>query len=228
MERPKRGWFGSGLKSDAELPPVGPAFATMDDAARYAHTQIGSRRNIEYGGVILESLSDGYFYCTEPIAGKDNTFDYWDVLKVDSSGQYLHPQGYHCVADYHSHPDMFEAFAANNPEFTDRQSLALNSFFSDIDLGINILERGFFAASYLSGPDGALLKHVTSGEVAERRFGVWLKKRLKFGHADGVADNTPESLIRKVVTVSQLRVIVSSPWWGGSTGTVPPGPAAGA
>lgn len=50
MERPKRGWFGSGLKSDVALPPVGPAFITMDDAARYAHRQIGSRRAIEYGG----------------------------------------------------------------------------------------------------------------------------------------------------------------------------------
>lgn len=121
MERPKRGWFGNGLKSDAVLPPVGPAFITMDDAARYAHQQIGKRRDVEYGGVILESLSDGYFYATEPIPGERNSFDTWKVLKVDSDGQYLHPPGYRCVADYHSHPDMFDEFKANYPEFSERQ-----------------------------------------------------------------------------------------------------------
>lgn len=221
MERPKRGWFGGGLKSDVALPPVGPAFITMDDAARYAHRQIGSRRAIEYGGVILERLSDGYFYSTEPIAGQRNTFDFWDVLKVDSNSQYLHPQGYRCVAEYHSHPDIFDAFAANNPELSERQARALNSFFSDIDLSINILERGFFSASYLSGPDGALLKHVTTGSEAERRFGVWLKKGLHFGHEDGPPDVKPESLIKKLLSVSQLSFVVPSGLWGGSVGTVP-------
>eukprot|EP01030_Chromulinospumella_sphaerica_P020259 gene20259-20167_t len=221
MERPKRGWFGGGLQSDAVLPPVGPAFASMDDAARYAHQQIGRRRDVEYGGVILESLADGYFHSTEPIAGERNSFDHWKVLKVDSNGQYLAPEGYRCVADYHSHPDLFDEFEANNPQFSDRQVRALNGFFSDIDLAINILERGFFSASYLSAPDGALLKHVTSGAEEERRFGVWLDQKLHFNHEDGIPDNKPESLIKKVLSVSQLSFVVSSPLWGGSVGTVP-------
>lgn len=221
MERPKRGWFGSDLKSDVELPPLGPAFVSMDDAARYAHTQIGSRRDVEYGGVILESLSDGYFYATEPLAGERNSFDLWKVLKVDSGDQYLHPQGYRCVADYHSHPDMFDEFEANNPEFSDRQARALNGFFSDIDLAINILERGFFSASYLSGPDGGLLKHVTTGSEVERRFGVWLKQKLHFGHEDGPSDDKPESLIKKTLSVSRLSIVVPSRLWGGSAGTLP-------
>lgn len=221
MERPKRGWFGGGLKSDVALPPVGPAFVSMDDAARYAHQQIGERRDVEYGGVILESLADGYFYATAPMAGERNSFDHWKVLKVDSNGQYLHPEGYRCVADYHSHPDLFDEFKANNPEFSERQVRALNSFFSDIDLAINIQERGFFSASYLSGPDGALLKHVTRGSEAERRFGVWLDQRLPFNHVDGPGDNQPESLIKKTLSVSQLSIVVPSSLWGGSIGTVP-------
>ncbi|NMX66419.1 DUF4329 domain-containing protein [Pseudomonas sp. WS 5111] len=221
MERPKRGWFGSGLKSDVVLPPVGPAFVTMDDAARYAHRQIGSRRDKEYGGVILESLADGYFYATEPIAGGAYTFDYWTVLKVDSNSQYLHPQGYRCVADYHSHPDAFDDFQENNPEFSERQVRGLNGFFSDIDLSIFILERGFFSASYLSGPDGGLLKYVTTGSAEEQRFGVWLDKKLHFGHADGPADNKPETFFKKAASVSQLSIVVPSALWGGSTGTVP-------
>ncbi|WP_421527330.1 DUF4329 domain-containing protein [Pseudomonas brenneri] len=221
MERPKRGWFGNGLKSDAVLPPVGPAFITMDDAARYAHQQIGKRRDVEYGGVILESLSDGYFYATEPIPGERNSFDTWKVLKVDSDGQYLHPPGYRCVADYHSHPDMFDEFKANYPEFSERQVRGLNGFFSDIDLSINILERGFFSASYLSGPDGGLLKHVTTGSAEEQRFGVWLDQKLAFGHADGPTDNKPESLFQKTASVSQLSIVVPSTLWGGATGTVP-------
>lgn len=221
MERPKRTWFGGGLKSDAALPSVGPAFVSMDDAARYAHGKIGNRRDIEYGGVILENLADGYFYATEPLAGARNSFDPWTVLKVDSAGKYLHPEGYRCVADYHSHPDMFDEFEANNPTFSDRQVRALNSFFSDIDLAINILERGFFTASYLSNPDGSLFKHVTTGSEAERRFGVWLDQKLPFNHADGPLGDKPEDLIKKTARVSLLAIVVPSSLWGGTVGTIP-------
>lgn len=94
-------------------------------------------------------------------------------------------------------------------------------FFSDIDLSINILERGFFSASYLSGPDGGLLKHVTTGSAEEQRFGVWLDQKLAFGHADGPTDNKPESLFQKTASVSQLSIVVPSTLWGGATGTVP-------
>ncbi len=221
MERPKRGWFGGGLKSDAVLPALGPAFISMDDAARYAHAQIGKRRDMEYGGVILEGEEDGYFYATEPIAGGRNFFDHWSVLKVDSEGKYMQPEGYRCVADYHSHPDMFDEFEANYPEFSDRQVRALNSFFSDIDLSIYILEQGFFSARYLSNPDGSLLRYMPTGSEEERRFGEWLDKKLPFGHADGPPDNTPESLVRKTALVSQLTVLVPGGLWAGSVGTVP-------
>lgn len=50
---------------------------------------------------------------------------------------------------------------------------------------------------------------------------MWLKQRLHFGHEDGVPDVKPESLIKKVLSVSQLSFVVPSALWGGSVGTVP-------
>ena len=69
MARVKRGWFGADPKPEVELPPVGPGFVSMDDAARYAHHQMGGAQDKEYGGVIMQSLADDLFYATDPIEG---------------------------------------------------------------------------------------------------------------------------------------------------------------
>ncbi|AZE82019.1 hypothetical protein C4J98_0578 [Pseudomonas orientalis] len=220
MERIRRGWFGADPKPDVELPPVGPGFVSMDDAARYAHEQIGSQRDVEYGGVILQSLADELFYATDPVEGGENYFDMTTVLNRDSNRQYVHPEGYRCVAEYHSHPDLFDRYKANHPDFSDRRIKALNSFYSEEDLVANILEPAFFTASYLSGPEGSLFKHVCTRSEAERRFGVWLETKQPFGRPDGY-DGVVENLFRKVASVSQLSIVVSNAVWGGSTGEVP-------
>ena len=220
MKRVKRGWFGADPVKPVQLPPVGPGFISMDDAARYAHEQVGDKRDQEYGGVILQSLADELFYATDPIEGGGNFFDVTTVLNRDSDKQYLHPDGYRCVADFHSHPDFFTEYKENHPDFSDRRIKALNSFYSEADLAANILEPPFFTASYLSGPDGSLLKHVPTRSEAERRFGVWLEQKEPFGRPDGY-DGVVENLFKKVASVSQLSIVVSNAVWGGSTGEVP-------
>lgn len=220
MERIRRGWFGADPKPDVELPPVGPGFVSMDDAARYAHEQIGSQRDVEYGGVILQSLADELFYATDPIEGGENYFDMTTVLNLDSNKQYVHPEGYRCVAEYHSHPDLFDQYKANHPDFSDRRINALNSFYSEEDLVANILEPAFVTAFYLSGPQGSLFKHVCTRSDAERRFGVWLETKQPFGRPDGY-DGVVENFFKKVASVSKLSIVVSNAVWGGSTGEVP-------
>lgn len=220
MQRIRRGWFGAEPAPTVELPSLGPAFISMDDAARYAHEQVGDQRDQEYGGVILQHLADALFYATDPIEGGSNFFDVSTVLNLDSQNQYQHPEGYRCVAHYHSHPDFFSEFQENNPTYSDRQVKALNSFYSDADLAGNILEPVFFSAFYLSGPDGSLFKHVISGSAAERRFGEWLDTKQPFGRPDGY-DGVLENYFKKTASVSQLSIVVSNAVWGGSTGEVP-------
>ncbi|AZE52767.1 hypothetical protein C4K03_0583 [Pseudomonas synxantha] len=192
----------------------------MDDAARYAHEQVGDRRDQEYGGVIMQSLADELFYSTEPIEGGENFFDVGTVLNEDSNKQLVHPDGYRCVAEYHSHPDFFTQYKSNNPELSDRQIKALNSFYSFEDLMGNILNPEFFSAFYVSGPDGSLFKHVLTRSDAERRFAVWIKDKEPFGKPDGY-DGVVENLFKKVASVSRLSIVVSNALWGGSTGEVP-------
>ncbi|SDL10190.1 protein of unknown function [Pseudomonas libanensis] len=192
----------------------------MDDAARYAHEQVGDRRDQEYGGVIMQRLADELFYPTEPIEGGENFFDVGTVLNEDSNKQLLHPDGYRCVAEYHSHPDFFTQYKSNNPELSDRQIKALNSFYSFEDLMGNILNPEFFSAFYVSGADGALFKHVPTRSDAERRFALWIKNKEPFGKPDGY-DGVVENLFKKVASVSRLSIVVSNALWGGSTGEVP-------
>ncbi|QXI59923.1 DUF4329 domain-containing protein [Pseudomonas sp. OE 28.3] len=220
MARVKRGWFGADPKPEVELPPVGPGFVSMDDAARYAHHQMGGAQDKEYGGVIMQSLADDLFYATDPIEGGENFFDVGTVLNEDSNKRLLHPEGYRCVAEYHSHPDFFTQYKSNNPELSARQIKALNSFYSEPDLIGNILDPVFFSAFYVSGPDGSLFKHVPTRSEAERRFAVWLRDKEPFGRPEGY-DGVVENLFKKVASVSQLSIVVSNAVWGGSTGEVP-------
>lgn len=220
MERIKRGWFGQDPAPQVELPPVGPGFVSMDDAARYAHGQMAGMHDREYGGVIMQSLADELFYATDPIEGGESFFDLTSVLNRDSNKQFLHPEGYRCVAEYHSHPDLFSQYKDNNPELSDQQIKALNSFYSEADLAANILEPAFFTAAYLTGPDGSLFKQVATRTEAERRFGVWLETKQPFGRPEGY-DGVVENLFKKVASVSRLSILVSTTVWGGSTGEVP-------
>lgn len=57
------------------LPPLSAAFISADDAAYWAHEQIGSKRDREYGGAILKY--ENRYFATTPVPGEE-----WDVSEV--------------------------------------------------------------------------------------------------------------------------------------------------
>jgi hypothetical protein len=211
----------AGPESNGVLQPLSPPFISEDDAARYAHEQIGNKRDVEYGSVILRRLADNRFFATEPIAGKSKTFDWLTILKDESNGDFIHPEGYRIVGSLHSHPEAFAYTKGLNPTWSDQQIKALMSFFSEPDINNNYVDRKIFTTAYLSGPDGTLLKYKPSGTDAELQYVQWLLKKPANWESTHAPDGTLEGAFKKLASVGELSFLISSEFWGGSVGTVP-------
>ncbi|WP_332765108.1 DUF4329 domain-containing protein [Pseudomonas koreensis] len=197
---------------------MSPAFLTEEDAAYWVHTRIALNADKEYGSVIL-LRPDGKFVATSPIAGESTSFDFGSILQTDSTGAMLHPLGYRCIASVHSHPSIHDQVREANPNQHERLVRLFISFFSRRDFSGDVQARDFFRSAYLSGPDGTLLKYVSSGSSEERDFYLSLD-----AHAPS-DDPWPASevlwLIHGLATVGELKVIVSNADWGYSVGQVP-------
>ncbi|MDP0995673.1 DUF4329 domain-containing protein, partial [Klebsiella pneumoniae] len=81
------------------------------------------------------------------------------VLGIGTDGYYLQPQGYTCVASYHSHPAQHALILQRNRSFDERMAKAFLGFMSGTDFYRDVHDRDFFPSSYLSGPDGSLIRH---------------------------------------------------------------------
>jgi len=201
-----------------KLPPLSPAFLGEEDAAYWVHTRIPLRADKEYGSVIL-LRPDGKFVATSPIAGEATSFDFGAILQTDTTGAMLHPLGYRCIASVHSHPSIHAQVREANSRQHESLVRLFISFFSQRDFAGDVETRDFFRSAYLSGPDGTLLKYVSSGSSEERDLYLSLDARAP-------SDNPwPASevlgLIHGLATVGELRVIVSNADWGHSVGQVP-------
>lgn len=202
----------------ASLPKLSPGFLTEEDAAFWAHSRIPANRDREYGSVIVQ-LPDGEFAATTPVGGGVNTFDFRTILNVDAHGGYVHPQGYTCVANVHSHPPAHDKVREANSGQDEVTLRFFINFFSDMDFVADVAERSFFRSAYLSGPDGLLLKYSPSGSKEEFSYYLWLKAGAPPGNPVGVFGVA--NVIRKVASIGELKVIVSNADWAGSVGKVP-------
>ncbi|WP_219266602.1 DUF4329 domain-containing protein [Pseudomonas sp. Xaverov 259] len=204
-----------------KLGTLSPAFVSADDTALYIHEQIGSRRTVEYGSVILQRLADQRFVASEPIADRGTVFNWTKLLERDSSTKdFLHPPGYRIVGCLHSHPDRIAATQQQNPKWTSQQVETFVSFFSVEDITFLHQERGVFGVVYLSGPKGTLLKYEHSGSVAESDFVQWLATTGPW-ESPHAYDGTIEGLYKKYASVGRLTFLATSSAWGNSLGAVP-------
>lgn len=209
----------SSNRGASQLPPLSPAFLHEVDAANWAHQEIGQRRDVEYGGVIVRDPT-GQYFSTVPVAGEGMQFDLRAVLGIGTDGYYLQPQGYTCVASYHSHPAQHALILQRNRSFDERMAKAFLGFMSGTDFYRDVHDRDFFPSSYLSGPDGSLIRHTPTGSEAERSFALWVQAGKPPGNRVGVYGGFDE-FIKKISTFGSLSLIVPTPLWGGSRGKVP-------
>lgn len=181
------------------FPALGPAFINPDDAAYWAHLQIGNKRDIEYGGVIVKRLADGRYLATQPHPGGSRSFDVRSILSTDSQDSPLFPDGFSCYAIYHSHDRASEG-----------EKLYKN-IFSKQDQYLILRWRFFARAHYLSGPSGSLLKYTASGTAAEDAYLALLHESVTKGvRIEG----------SRFAEVGDLRLLVTSPVWGVARGKI--------
>lgn len=194
------------------LPALSPPFAYPDDAARYAHEMIGDRREVEYGGVILQR-QDGLFLATLPVQGESRMFQHDRVLSTDADNNFLHPPGYTCYAFYHSHPNNYEEVKRYFPSWSKESVETSMNFFSPPDVIFTVGMRGFARAGYLSGLNGSLIKYVPSGSDAEHALvqayqkGIIRAKRLI-------------EYVHELSAAGELSVIQTNDIWGWKVGKV--------
>ncbi|MHC8383920.1 DUF4329 domain-containing protein [Pseudomonas sp. LB3P14] len=202
----------------ARLPKLSRGFLTEEDAAYWVHSQIPANTDREYGSVIL-LMPDGDFVATKPVRGEVNRFDLRTIIDIDLKGHYVHPKGYTCVANVHSHPAAHDKIREANPGMDEATLRLFLNFFSDMDFIADVSERSFFRSAYLSGPDGSLLKYSPSGSKEETSYYLWLRAGAPRGNPVGAFGVV--NIIRKVASIGELKVIVPNADWSGFVGKVP-------
>jgi hypothetical protein len=188
------------------LPPVSPPFICEDDAAYWVHQheRVGDR---EYGALILQR-PDGKFVATTPIQDEASTFDLERLLAYDRRTHSIsHPEGYLCVGNCHTHPDISEWIAKKNPSFNEDQVKLLNSLPSLPDLHGSFKQRDFFKHNYVSGPSGSLVAYSINPPDSP------YSPVFRMG-------TTPEERIRRIATIGQMRVLDPGTVWSGYRGPI--------
>lgn len=206
--------------SHPDMATLSRAFEDPDDAARDAHVIIGDQRDREYGGFILRR-DDGRYVATKPRVGEDFSFNPALVFPFDEeAGTYRLPVGHHDYAMYHSHPSVpFE----KSHWWPQREQATHFNFFSTSDLHTAISQHDFAPVSYLSGPDGSLIKYTSSASLAE---GALLSRLVGEPNSPDLAalneldramiEGTlvPSDIVRLVAAAGDLQVVVASRLWG--------------
>ena len=206
--------------SHPAMPALSRAFAHPDEAARYAHEKIADRRDREYGGFILRR-DDGRYVATIPMPGEGLSFNPARVFPFDEEeGAYLIPAGHQDYGMYHSHP----AASFPKPHWWAEAELAIYvNFFSTPDIHTALTQYDFAPVSYLSGPDGCLLKYTSNDSLAERAL---LKRVAGQPNSPDIGDLSeldratiegtmlPSDIVRLLAATGDLQVVLASRLWG--------------
>lgn len=199
-----------------KLGPLTPAFICADDVARYLHEQIGKRRDAEYGSVIMQRVADQLYVGTEPVRNEERNFSFDRVLKVGDDKTFLPPAGYQFVATVHSHINTFESVQRKWPAWSSQQINAYTGFFTSRGIIFSHYHRLTFPFTYVSAPDGALIRYQFSHSDAETQRVTWLR-----GTSAQDREQDLEGGYKALAKVGALRFVLSSPAWGESVGDVP-------
>ncbi|KIH84896.1 Ig-like domain-containing protein [Pseudomonas batumici] len=191
--------------------PLGPLFASADDAARHAHGQIARRYDKVHGGVILKR-EDGLFVATAPRVSATEIFDHTLIFPI-SNGFPL--EDHTIVGTYSSRLGTLDF---SLPETEGRLYLNL---FPTWDIYRAIKDRSI-PLRYFSGQDGSLIRYTSKHSPDE----IELYKTLLPSPENplNLTDNPTEqrfksgrdadkgavlAFVRDLVKAAELRVLVS-------------------
>jgi hypothetical protein len=196
------------------LPVSGPAFISVDDAAYWAHQQMGIHRDATHGGVILRRR-DGKFVPAVPQADWSSWAGEFAVVNTGSGYVPFFPEGFTCAASFFAPAADHDEVQRLHPDWSAEQVKLSLGFFSRSRLlgylnNVNVFGQWY----YWSGPDGSLIKYeATDLTEAKKIVSVGAKSSEPFGDV--------ERLIQSVAQHGTLTVVVANEQWGGVRGKVP-------
>lgn len=199
---------------------LSPAFASADDAARYASRRLGTRRDKVYGGLILRSTA-GLFVATEPLVVHVENFDVQWIRSTELVDKGLFLGGSTVVGFYHS-------CSAYEPQFptTDTQRDVYRNMFSTAFVA-DVLRASSPRTDYLLCNDGALLRYRFDGSAGQKTLEAELNVAAHEAQwhlynpvEEQIRSGTlqPSEWVNRLAEVGELRVLEGSRLWGVARG----------
>lgn len=203
---------------------LSPHFLSADDAARFAHEQVGSQRDIEYGGLILQT-ADQRFVATLPRRCRAvGRFAMDAVFPADHGGRLILPTAYVLHGQYAScqAASLLDPARMSRYGWSREEAYIDWQLFTDEDLRTLIGNRHRVSVAYLSCAEDALIAYDLSGSDAELAL---LKKLEPSAQGSPMEQRRARGEVRPADVVRELaatalRVVLGSRLWG-SAGVVP-------
>ncbi|MBV4486465.1 DUF4329 domain-containing protein [Pseudomonas sp. SWRI153] len=196
-------------------PVLSREFLSADDAARYAHDEVGIRRDREYVGYIFQR-SDNRFVASEPMPGDIETLRQGQLYPADNHGRAVYPDEHILQARYVSHVALsqLDRVHIDYLRLTPWEALLSLQMFS-IDETRQALFDGIVL--YGSGARDSLIRFTPSTSPAAQD----LEKRLGTRRDPGTlvpelesGDRRPEAFVRAQAAAGELVSLMDNPVWG--------------
>ncbi|UII72141.1 DUF4329 domain-containing protein [Pseudomonas sp. HN11] len=185
------------------------AFISADDAAHWAHLQIGSKRDKVYGGVILQRGK--HFFATLPKPGNEQEFDFTTVIPIDEDDQQVPPVGFTLVAYFHSHPLLVSQAIASQDVVSWLRSSILPSEAASI---IKNAQRYRIGSHYLSAAVDALVKYIPHDSDRTQTLLSYVESTT------GAPRDIFGQYLPLLLGAGELWVLAANVVWGGQRGRV--------
>lgn len=202
--------------STVPLLTLSPAFLSADDAARYAHTRIGTLREQEMGGLILQRR-DGRFAITEPAPTGVRPFTFAGRCPLDRQNKpiILNPN-HRLHGRYGSRLalSLTEPSYAAKYKWTREGTELYGQMFHPQDVADLLAAE---CVGYLSGTEDSLIALAPATTTAAWRQ-VWQAGSTggDSAIAKSLADGTRTSadVVRTLAECGTLRVVIGNALWG--------------
>lgn len=201
-------------------PTLSAPFLTADDAARFAHEQIGSQRYGELCGLILKT-ADQRFVATLPRPCRaDDRFAIRGIFAADHAGALILPPLHTLYGQYASCRAlaMMDSERMVRYRWSRTQALIDWQLFADVGLRHIMDNRHGLSVAYLSSAEDALIAYDVTASPAQRT----LRELLEPGPQGSALDAKrareelgPQDWVRKLAATG-LRIVRGNPLWGSS------------
>ncbi|WP_225922736.1 DUF4329 domain-containing protein [Pseudomonas hamedanensis] len=201
--------------ADFHWPVLSRSFLSADDAARYAHEQIGERRERQRVGYVFQTPEG--FVATEPLAGDIASLRLGTLYPLDSNGRPIFPDDCVLHARYVAH----EALSRLDPLHVQslhwsRQQAALSLQMLSVEETRQVLLDNI--ALYVSGAPNSLISYQPSATALARDLSSRLGTPEQPGALAAGLDNgtvLPEALIREQAAAARMTTLLDNTLWGG-------------